>query len=344
MRPLFTCLIVCCFSLAGASASTDRLPPPSTGPSHRLVVAQAGDEPQGAVDLPSPPVLSRRELCEVAATAAETHGLPVPFFIRLIWQESRFDTEAVSPAGAQGVAQFMPQVAAELGLLDPFHPIHALFMSARFLRTLLERFGNLGLAAAAYNAGTRRVLDWLENRGQLPKETRRYVHEITGLPPSYWTKKDPPAPVLTVPERTQCAEVAAQRAPTGLDGPVGAVASGLADLGRSFARLAAAASPKTRQKRSRVALGTRSSRTSLAQRGGEGGRIARSGDRRERRVAARHAPRREHVGAIHKERGKLASSSLRGKRRAVSTASKIEPRPVKSRSAADRRSRTPSRG
>lgn len=346
MRPVFTCVVVCVLCFAAASTSSeftrtpDELPPPS-GPFAWPIVAQGSDEPPAEADATPRPVLSRRELCEVAATAAETHGLPIPFFIRLIWQESRFDAHAVSPAGAQGVAQFMPQVAAELGLPDPFHPVDALFMSARFLRSLVERFGNLGLAAAAYNAGARRVLDWLENRGQLPKETRHYVHEITGAPPADWARKDPPAPLLTVPERTECAEIAAQRVPTRSDDSVGAVASGLMTLGRSFARLAAAAGPRTPQKRTRVTLGRRSSRAAPAERAAERRWTAKVLDHRERRAAG-HAQRRDHVGGVR--RGKLALSGQRIKRRSLSTASSVEPRQVRSRSAADRRSRMPARG
>jgi hypothetical protein len=95
-----------------------------------------------------------------------------------------------SKAGAQGIAQFMPRVAAERGLVDPFDPSQALLESAKFLGELRMRFGNLGLAAAAYNAGTRRVQDWLSKRGSLPKQTQDYVQVITGRPVADWA---PPA-------------------------------------------------------------------------------------------------------------------------------------------------------
>ena len=71
----------------------------------------------------------------------------------MIWQESRFNARAVSRKGAQGIAQFMPQTADWRGLADPFDPIEALRHSAGYLRDLRNRFGNLGLAAAGYNAG-----------------------------------------------------------------------------------------------------------------------------------------------------------------------------------------------
>jgi hypothetical protein len=86
----------------------------------------------------------------------------------------------------------MPRTASERGLLDPHDPVQALPKSAEFLRELLKEFGNLGLAAAAYNAGPRRVRDWLEGRGGLPSETQRYVEIITGHPAEEWAKAGEP--------------------------------------------------------------------------------------------------------------------------------------------------------
>jgi hypothetical protein len=132
--------------------------------------------------------LSVEDTCEVVADAAAEHKIPPALFARLIWQESRFRREAVSRAGAQGIAQFMPATAAERGLDDPFDPLQALPASAQFLRHLTDRFGNFGLAAAAYNGGPQRVSDWLAGRGDLPKETRDYVLRITGQHAEYWAK------------------------------------------------------------------------------------------------------------------------------------------------------------
>jgi len=132
-------------------------------------------------------------ICLMAEAAAKANGLPFEFFARLIWQESRFRPDAVGPMTrsgdrARGIAQFMPRTASERGLLDPHDPVQALPKSAEFLRQLLQEFGNLGLAAAAYNAGPRRVRDWLEGRGSLPAETQRYVEIITGHPAADWAK------------------------------------------------------------------------------------------------------------------------------------------------------------
>jgi hypothetical protein len=101
-------------------------------------------------------------------------------FVRLIWKESRFNPQAVSPKGAQGIAQFMPGTAADRGLDDPFEPKSAIVHSASLLADLKTEFGNVGLAAAAYNAGAERVYAWLQGRSSLPAETQGYVFFVTG--------------------------------------------------------------------------------------------------------------------------------------------------------------------
>jgi hypothetical protein len=125
-------------------------------------------------------------LCEALAKAAASHDLPADFFARLIWQESRFKADAVSQAGAQGVAQFMPATARLRQLENPFNQLEAIAKSAQLLGELRREFGNLGLAAAAYNAGSGRVRDWLVRRRQLPGETRTYVRLVTGRSIEEW--------------------------------------------------------------------------------------------------------------------------------------------------------------
>jgi hypothetical protein len=129
-----------------------------------------------------------QSLCRLIQTGARTRGLPVHFFTRLIFAESGFRLRAVSPAGAQGVAQFMPGTAAERGLADPFDPEQAIAHSASFLADLMKRFGNWGLAAAAYNAGPNRVQGFLDGRS-LPAETQDYVGKITGRSPESWLEE-----------------------------------------------------------------------------------------------------------------------------------------------------------
>jgi Transglycosylase SLT domain/SPOR domain len=126
--------------------------------------------------------------CVELGWAAVRNDLPADFFLRLIWQESRFDDRAVSPAGALGIAQFMPATARWRGLADPFVVREALRESARWLAELRDQFGNLGLAAAAYNAGPKRIENWLAGKGGLPNETRRYVQAITGHSAEEWAR------------------------------------------------------------------------------------------------------------------------------------------------------------
>jgi hypothetical protein len=167
-------------------------------------VARDGLYQQAAIPLPPHRAVPHEIVCEALEAAAERNNVPAPFLIRLIWQESGFNQNAVSPVGAQGVAQFMPETASNRGLDDPFNPLQSVRASARLLRDLIHRFGNLGLAAAAYNAGSKRVQDWLDRRGSLPQETRDYVKRITGLRAEDWTAKSILPVALEVPEKSPC--------------------------------------------------------------------------------------------------------------------------------------------
>ena len=118
--------------------------------------------------------------------AAARTGLPYDFLFRLLRQESGLRADAVSPKGALGIAQFMPATALERGLTDPFDPSQAVIKAAELLRDHTARFGNLGLAAAAYNAGPGRVERWLAGASGMPQETRDYVQIITGRVVDDW--------------------------------------------------------------------------------------------------------------------------------------------------------------
>ncbi len=131
-------------------------------------------------------------LCGIVEDSAKVAGLPVNFFTRLIWRESAFQPRVISPAGAQGVAQFMPGTALERGLADPFDPAAAIPASAKLLADLARRFGNFGLAAAAYNAGPNALSKWLEGTGSMPIETQDYVLAITGHDVEEWRAPTPP--------------------------------------------------------------------------------------------------------------------------------------------------------
>jgi Transglycosylase SLT domain/SPOR domain len=171
--------------------------PPATAPSAEAPAPAPPSPPRrvGDADL-------RESVCLMIESAARAHNLPLEFFARVIWQESRFQPNVVGPRTrsgdrAQGIAQFMPRTAAERGLFDPFDPVQALPKSAEFLRELADQFGNLGLAAAAYNAGPGRVREFLSARRSLPAETRHYVLAITGISVDEWAAsgKREPAPV-----------------------------------------------------------------------------------------------------------------------------------------------------
>ena len=149
-------------------------------------------------------------LCRLIESSARSRKLPIAFFTRLIFRESSFRTGVVSPAGAQGVAQFMPGTAQERGLADPFDPEQAIPASAHLLADLRTRFGNLGLAAAAYNGGPNRVANWLEGKGELAAETRSYVIIITGRSAEDWAEEAKAKSGVDVPDApTSCLQVTA---------------------------------------------------------------------------------------------------------------------------------------
>jgi soluble lytic murein transglycosylase-like protein len=114
---------------------------------------------------------------EVAREAARQHGVPEDLFLRLVQQESGWNTGAVSSKGALGLAQLMPGTAQLLGV-DPMDPAQNLEGGARYLRMQFNAFGTWPLALAAYNAGPGAV----EDHGGIPPfaETQNYVQVIWG--------------------------------------------------------------------------------------------------------------------------------------------------------------------
>jgi len=192
-------LIACSLASTSAIAQAGAMPPSASGVEAAQLI-EGQEQPASAPSVAS-------ELCRTLEQAATDNGLPFDFFVRIIWQESRFNALAVSPKGAQGIAQFMPQTADWRGLNNPFDVSAALKASANYLRDLQTRFGNLGLAAAAYNAGPQRVQDWLSARGGLPKETRQYVQIVTGHSPEEWTGGTARAN-LELPEPIPCRDLA----------------------------------------------------------------------------------------------------------------------------------------
>jgi hypothetical protein len=189
-------LLACTLALADAPANAQAGATPA--PSDKKENAHSSTAPPTADDV-----------CRALEQSAAENALPVEFFARVIWQESRFNAMAVSTKGAAGIAQFMPQTASWHGLSNPFDPIEALRHSAAYLRELLDRFGNLGLAAAAYNAGPGRLNAWLTNHRPLPGETRNYVALVTGWTADEWASSSPPEKAdTTIPQGVPCTRLA----------------------------------------------------------------------------------------------------------------------------------------
>lgn len=117
------------------------------------------------------------EYLEVAKSAARKHGVPEDLFLRLVQQESGWNPGAVSPKGATGLAQLMPETA-ELLQVNINNPHENLEGGARYLKMMYAKFGTWQLALAAYNAGPGAV----EDHAGIPPfaETQNYVRTIWG--------------------------------------------------------------------------------------------------------------------------------------------------------------------
>jgi len=146
-------------------------------------------EPPGAawtaaVRTGGPPPSFRESLYLPMIREAEVrYGLPTRLLQALIWTESRFDPLAISPAGAAGLAQLMPATARELGVVNRHDPAESIDGGARYLRQMLDRFGAVHLALAAYNAGPGAVT----KAGGIPRnrETPGYVRNVLSRWSSY---------------------------------------------------------------------------------------------------------------------------------------------------------------
>ncbi|WP_393990596.1 lytic transglycosylase domain-containing protein [Xanthobacter sediminis] len=202
----------------GAGAGTQAVQPPATQDA-------SGGRQGESIDA---------ALCRLIDGAAAKSGLPAAFLTRLIWRESSFRPHVVSRAGAQGIAQFMPGTARERGLANPFDPEEAIPASAALLADLERQFGNLGLAAAAYNAGPGRVSGFLAGGG-LPQETRTYVRLITGRTAEDWATlkrrgeapaREADAPCLTTLATLRVGTPAPEAGPNTLFAPWGVQVSG----------------------------------------------------------------------------------------------------------------------
>lgn len=142
---------------------------------------QVMDETRVIVSGWSLDVVPERYRAAIAA-AEDRNGIPEGMLARLLWQESRFrddviDGRLASPAGALGIAQFMPATAADMGI-DPLDALASIDAAARYLGQLWRRFGNWPDTLAAYNWGQGNVAR--RGRNAAPVETRSYVASILG--------------------------------------------------------------------------------------------------------------------------------------------------------------------
>lgn len=139
--------------------------------------SNTGERRARAESKPPQATLSRRAQMLLAVRAAELrHRIPAGLLDAVIMAESAYSPWAVSRAGAAGLAQLMPATAAELGVLNRFDPGQSIDGGARYLRRMLDRFGSVSLALAAYNAGPGAVL----KAGGIPYngETAGYVVQV----------------------------------------------------------------------------------------------------------------------------------------------------------------------
>ncbi len=153
-------------------------PAPCSAAGDRVAAASAEPDGKGGGEAGLPgfvPVRFRAPLLEAAAR----HDVSASLLAAQLMAESNFNPNAISSAGAQGIAQFMPATAAAYGLRDPFDPVAAIAAQARLMAELLGRFGSVELALAAYNAGPGAVAAC----GCVPPypETQAYVARILGL-------------------------------------------------------------------------------------------------------------------------------------------------------------------
>lgn len=131
---------------------------------------------------------------QLAREAARKAGVPEDLFLSLIEQESGFDPTVVSPKGAMGLTQLMPDTAKELGV-DPQNVEQNLAGGARYLSQMMNRFPNLNMALAAYNAGPTRVAEL----GRVPNfpETQNYIKSVLGRLPDGRPANYPLSPNMT---------------------------------------------------------------------------------------------------------------------------------------------------
>ncbi|MCX7817040.1 MAG: lytic transglycosylase domain-containing protein [Syntrophales bacterium] len=111
--------------------------------------------------------------------ASKKYGIDEALIKSVIQVESAFRVDAVSPKGAMGLMQLMPETAKELGVSDPYNPVENIMAGTSYLRRLIDRYGgDLIKALAAYNWGPGNVDEYFD---KMPEETRNYVSKVLRL-------------------------------------------------------------------------------------------------------------------------------------------------------------------
>jgi soluble lytic murein transglycosylase-like protein len=162
-------------ALLAAEANRPDAQPATPAPGEAVIAT-----PPGGPLAPAAPATGQRDGTELRfqplfEASGERWSVDPALLAAVAEAESGFDPSAVSPAGAQGLMQFMPATAAEMGV-DPWDPVSAIDGAARYLRTSLDRFGSTELAVASYNAGRGAVARY----GGVPPfpETRNYLRTV----------------------------------------------------------------------------------------------------------------------------------------------------------------------
>lgn len=157
-----------------------------TSQQQQQVAQKQGSTQQNNTPAPPPMALPTSQYIAIAQQDAVNAGISPVYFVRQINLESGFNPNAVSPAGAVGIAQFLPSTAAGLGI-NPWDPIQALRGAANLMASYNRNYGgNYAMALAAYNGGSGTVQYAVNNCGSswmncLPYETRHYIYVIMGI-------------------------------------------------------------------------------------------------------------------------------------------------------------------